>query len=486
MPNNGVLRLLAPRFPRHNDHTTHPTCDGVDPERSLERCLDAGASYADVRVETTEDQKIQVQDGELRTLVAGEETGFGLRVLVDGAWGFASSNDLSSASWQRAVADAVRLARAASGRKEKVVLADAEPTKARVFWKPKLDPRDIPIEEKRELLADMDRIVRERKEIQNITTSYSESVLQKSFWNTEGSAIEWGLTRTVAQVHFTAKRGADLAGRSSRVGGTRGWELFKLEDPIAKAQEAAEAAIRQLGAPSAKGGRQTVIIDPELAGVFAHEAVGHASEADLVAAGESCFKGRVGESLGMAGLNIHDDSTIEGAFGSLPFDDNGVPGQDKPIMRDGVLVGYLCDRERAATFGMRPNGASRAQDFQSRPMVRMSNTMIDAGSHAEDEVMDVKEGIFCKGSRGGQVDTARGTFLFHAQDAWRIENGELTTPLRDVALTGDILSTLHNIDALGNKQRLGDPGYCGKGQWVPVCDGGPLVRIQNCLVGGGA
>jgi TldD protein len=117
-------------------------------------------------------------------------------------------------------------------------------------------------------------------------------------------------------------------------------------------------------------------------------------------------------------------------------------------------------------------------------MVRMSNTLIDAGDHAEDEVFGVKDGIFCRGSRGGQVDTARGTFLFHAQDAWRIRDGELVEPLRDVALTGDILQTLHRIDALGNQRRLGDPGYCGKGQWVPVCDGGPLVRIQDCLVGG--
>lgn len=458
----------------------------MDPERALRRCLESGASYADVRSETSEEQKIQVQDGELRTLVAGEETGFGLRVLVDGSWGFSSSNNLSDGSWNRAVEDAVRLARAASGRSEKVSLAPVVPTKARIFWKPQKDPRDVAIEDKRELLADMDVAVREREEIRNVNTSYSETVLRKSFWNSEGCEIEWGLTRTVAQVHFTAKRGADLAGRSTRVGGTRGWELFSLEDPIVKAKSAADAAVRQLGAPSAKGGRQTVVIDPELAGVFAHEAVGHAAEADLVAAGESCFRDRLGERLGIEGLHIHDDSTIEGAFGSFPFDDNGVPGQDKQILQDGVLVGYLCDRERAATFGLEPNGASRAQDFQSRPLVRMSNTIIDAGSHSEEDVLDVKEGVFCKGSRGGQVDTARGTFLFHAQDAWRIENGELTTPLRDVSLTGDILSTLHNIDALGNKQRLGDPGYCGKGQWVPVCDGGPLVRIQDCLVGGGA
>lgn len=458
----------------------------VEPETVLRRASDGGASYADVRVESVEEQRIQIQDGELRNLVAGTEQGFALRVLVDGNWGFASSNDLNPSSWRNALEAALRLAKGTAGHREPVVLAPADAVKARVHWKPKIDPRNVDVSEKQALLGDMDKAVRTYEEIRNVTTSYSDMNLHKEFWNSEGSAIEWSLTRSVAQVHFTARRGDDLAGRSTRVGGTRGWELFSMEDPIAKAQGAAKAAVDQLGAPAAKGGRTTVVVDPELAGVFAHEAVGHASEADLVAAQESCFRGRVGDRLGIEGLTIHDDSTLPGAFGSFPFDDNGVPGQDKPILQDGVLAGFLCDREKGGELGMIANGAARAQGFQNRPLVRMSNTLIEPGDHSEEEVFDVKEGIFCRGSRGGQVDTARGTFLFHAQDAFRIENGQITQPLRDVSLTGAILTTLHSIDALGNEQRLGDPGFCGKGQWVPVCDGGPLVRIQDCLVGGGA
>jgi TldD protein len=260
-----------------------------------------------------------------------------------------------------------------------------------------------------------------------------------------------------------------------------------MEDPVEKALAAAEATVAALGAPAAKGGRRAVVMDHELAGVFAHEAVGHASEADLIAAGESCFKGRLGQRLGTPGLSIRDDSTVPGAFGSFPFDDNGVAGQSKPILDDGVLVGFLCDREHAAVLGRTPNGAARAQDFHSRPLVRMSNTLVEAGDLADDEVFaGIADGVFCKGSRGGQVDCARGTFLFNAQEAYRIEKGQVTTPLRDVSLTGDILSTLHAIEGLGRTQRLGDPGYCGKGQWVPVCDGGPLVRLRECLVGGSA
>lgn len=445
-----------------------------------------GASYADVRVETVQETRIGLQDGEVEGLTEGAETGFALRVLVGGAWGFASSNDLSPASWSGALDRAIGLAQAsARTAKHKVRLADAPTLRKSVDWKPKKDPRKVASEDKLDLLRRMEGEVRAVDGIANIQTAYSDATVRKAFRSTEGTDLKWSLVRSVAQAHFTAKRGGQLAGRSSRVGATKGWELFADEDPAAKAVKAAQSTVKALGAPAAKGGRTTVIIDSELAGVFAHEAVGHASEADLIAAGESCFKGRLGKRLGIEGLHIRDDSTIPGGFGSFPFDDNGVAGASKPILDDGVLVGFLADRPQAHELGVKPNGAARAQDFHSRPLVRMSNTMIAAGDMPEDEVFaGVKDGVYCKGSRGGQVDTARGTFLFNAQEAYRIVKGEVTTPLRDVSLTGDILSTLSNITGLGDTARMGDPGYCGKGQWVPVCDGGPLVRIKDCLVGG--
>jgi TldD protein len=460
----------------------------VDEQQAVQAARSAGADYAEARLESREESRIQIEDGEMRSLVAGLETGFCVRVLVDGAWGFASSNDLAPASWRDAVSRSVALAKATSAHvKVPVRLADAPALTGRVDWKPRLDPRDVGVEEKVDLLRRMEARVRTLPEIANVSTSYADSLTTKRFVNSDGADLTWSQVRSVAQAHFTAKRAGELAGRSTRVGGTKGWELFADEDPVAKAFEAARSTVAALGAPAAKGGRRTVVIDPELAGVFAHEAVGHASEADLVAAGESCFKGRMGQRLGIEGLTIRDDSTIPGAFGSFPYDDNGVKGRSKPILQDGMLAGYLCDREHAADLGTAPNGAARAQDFHSKPLVRMSNTLIEAGDFPEEELFeDVADGIYCKGSRGGQVDTARGTFLFNAQEAYAIRDGHIGEPLRDVSLTGDILSTLLNIDALGNVQHMGDPGYCGKGQWVPVCDGGPLVRILDCLVGGSA
>lgn len=457
----------------------------MEPGEAVQRARQWGASHAEVRLETVTEQRIQLQDGELHGLLSGSETGFGVRVLVSGAWGFASSNDLSSTSWETTVRQAVDLARKSAGSREPVRLADTKTLTGKTEWKPRIDPAKVAVDEKVALLRAVDKTVRAVDGIASIDTSYADSRVEKRLVTSDGTDVSWSLVRSVAQAHFTARRDGQLAGRSSRVGGTKGWELFKDEDPVEKALAAARSTVQALGAPAAPGGRQTVVIDSELTGVFSHEAVGHASEADLVAAGESCFKGRLGKRLGIEGLTIRDDSLVPGGFGSFPFDDNGVAGASKTIVEDGILVGYLCDREHATTLGVKPNGASRAQDFHSRPLVRMSNTLMDAGDVPEDEVFaGVKDGIYCKGSRGGQVDTARGTFLFNAQEAYRIRNGELAGPVRDVSLTGDILTTLQNITALGDTQRMGDPGYCGKGQWVPVCDGGPIVRIKDCLVGG--
>ena len=444
------------------------------------------ADYAEVRVETLEENRLNMEDGDVQGFVHGEETGFFLRVLVKGAWGTASSNDLSSHGWRAAVERAVGLARSSAGHsRRKVKLADAPTLRAKTHWKPKKDPRKVSVEDRLAKLKAIEAEVRQLKPIASVSTGLADATISKRYLNSEGTDLEWSLVRSLATATFTARRGAELAQGSMRIGGTRGWELFDLEDPVKRALREAEIAVKMLDAKAAKGGKQTVVIDGELAGVFAHEAVGHASEADLVAAGESCFRGKMGKKLGIDGLSIRDDSLVPGGFGSFPYDDTGVAGQSRPILKDGTLVGYLADREHGARLGVKPNGSARAQDYTSRPLVRMSNTLIDPGEHTKEEVFEgIKDGVYCVGSKGGQVDTARGTFLFNAREAYRIQNGRITTPLKDVSLTGGILSTLHSIDALGDTFELGNPGHCGKGQWVPVCDGGPLVRIRDCLVGG--
>ena len=227
-----------------------------------------------------------------------------------------------------------------------------------------------------------------------------------------------------------------------------------------------------------------------LAGEFANwkgvESVYEISgEADLVAAGDSCLDGKLGEMIGDPLVTVLDDPTWEGGHGSFPVDDEGLDTASRTLIENGRLVTYLNHRETAAHFDIPTNGAARAQDGLHHPLVRMSNTMIMGGKHEDlDELLeDVQDGVYACGTRGGQVDTGRGSFQFAAQEAWRIRDGELAEPLKDVSVSGMTLSILKNVDGLTKNAVLASPGFCGKGQMVPVGDGGPAMRIRDALVG---
>jgi TldD protein len=245
------------------------------------------------------------------------------------------------------------------------------------------------------------------------------------------------------------------------------------------------ATLRLLKAERAPSGKLPLVADRDLTGVYIHEALGHPCEADLVAAGDSCLDGKLGQSIGNSIVTVVDDLTLRGGYGAHPIDDEGLDTREKCLIKNGVLTEYLNHRETAHHFGIEPNAGARAQDGLHHPLVRMSNTLIQGGTHNDlDELMeDIQYGVYACGSRGGQVDTGRGSFQFAAQEAWLIENGELTTPLKDVSVSGLTLQILNDVDGLTRDSRLAAPGFCGKGQTVPVGDGGPLMRISQALVG---
>ena len=228
-----------------------------------------------------------------------------------------------------------------------------------------------------------------------------------------------------------------------------------------------------------------LIADRDLTGVYIHEALGHPCEADLVAAGDSCLDGKLGHKIGSDIVTVIDDPTIRGGYGAHPIDDEGLDTTEKCLIKNGILTEYLNHRETAAHFDLKPNAGARAQDGLHHPLVRMSNTLIHGGTHADlDELVeDLDYGVYACGSRGGQVDTGRGSFQFAAQEAWLIENGEITKPLKDVSVSGLTLQILKNVDGLTKESKLAAPGFCGKGQTVPVGDGGPIMRISEALVG---
>ena len=447
--------------------------------------LDMGASYCDIRYGKSKVTAMEVKDGELKKASSGEEEGVGIRVLYDGVWGFFSTNDTSEESLTNALTAAMKMARSGSTKaKEKVGLCEVDVIRDKVIWKPKKDPNDVPMTEKHKILSDMDETIHKIEGIHTVTSAYSEGTVEKRFLSSEGADIQIEMTRVVVQVNLVAREGAKVIGYRGRIGGTCGFELFDAQDPVEKGVKLGESAVRVLRAKRSPSGRFPVVADHELTGVFIHEAVGHATEGDLVTSGDSILEGQIGEIIASENVTIVDDSTVKAAFGSFPYDDEGVKGEKKQLIRNGVLEGYILNRETAYKLGMESNGGARAESFTARPLVRMSNTYIENGDHSLEELLkDTDYGIYAKGTRGGQVDTAKGSFQFSAQEAYLIEKGELTIPLRDVSLSGMTLKTLNNIDAVGNDFALGDPGYCGKGQLVPVGDGGPHIRIREAVVG---
>lgn len=449
--------------------------------RKLEK---EGCKYADIRKGTGWGTSISFNNDELEEAVTSMETKTGIRVLEHGNWGFYSMG--GDANIKDGGRKALELARHISHRKKgERKLAPVPIINTREGLKAKKDPRDIDIDHKVEILKDLISQFRDHDWINSVEVALSDSVEKMNFFSSQGSEIEYYQSSVLISANITARNEGGISSYSMRYGGVGGYELMDPEIIT----ERGNLAIKSLGnlqnAIAAPSGKFTVIADPDLAGVFAHEAVGHASESDLVTSGESILQGKMGEKVGSELVSIFDDPTMEGEFGSFVYDDEGVRAEKKILIENGVLKQFLTDRENAAKLGVRPNGSARAQGPTRPPMVRMSNTYIANGeSSFEELVEDISSGIYLKGSRGGQVDTFGGMFQFNATEGFLIENGKITKPLKDVSLAGSTMETLNSIDAVANDIASGGPGFCGKGQTVPVSNGGPHIRIKNAIVGG--
>lgn len=456
-------------------------------KKIAEKALELGAEYCDLRIESRERSRIEVKNEELKKAFSGTEEGVAIRALYKGAWGFCSSNKLSERKLPSLVENAVKLARASARKvRYKVRLAPYPALKARAVWKVKLSPAEVPLEQKYKLAAEVTKEASRVPGIHTATTSWLDETISTEFLSSEGSDIRTKLTKTLIQLNLTAKHGSKVLGYRTRVGGTGGLELFDEQDPIKRGVRASKTLVKLLSAHQAPSGNFPVVVDNELVGVFVHEALGHACEADHVTSGESILENKLGKKVASKLVTVYDNPLIKNGFGSFPYDDEGVKAQNKILIERGILKNFILSRETACRLRLEPNGGARAEGYAFRPLVRMSNTLLEAGDFSFEELIeDIKFGVYVKGTRGGQVDTAKGSFQFSAQEAYLIEHGKLTKLLRDVALSGLTLETLKSIDAVGKDAKLGEPGFCGKGQIVPVGNGGPHVRIKQAVVGGG-
>ena len=343
----------------------------------------------------------------------------------------------------------------------------------------KEDPRSVSIEEKSAILAEIEKGAI-HPSVVNRRANYIERVEQVGFSDSSGNEYAYEMCRSGFNVLAVASRNDNTQMGYEREHSIHG---FNLRHHQTLGKKAADIAVALLDAKLAHGGKLKAILDPELAGVFAHEAVGHASEGDLIQEGNSVLKDKTGQKIGNDMLTIVDDPGIP-EFGFDPVDSEGVAVRRTEIIKNGVVNAFLHNRESLAAVGKGIAGHARGMAGEP-PLVRMSNTFIEAGDATDHEIFEeCKNGIFLKGSRGGQVDPGRGVFQFNAEYGYLVKNGECTGMVRDVSLSGDILTTLHNI-ALCGKNRKMSPGYCGKGgQSVPVSDGAPTILLCDAVVGG--
>ena len=472
--------------------TNHMPSTGryLDQERvrkALGHAQELGAEYAEVRVMSLTESTVAMRDGVLERAIPGQELGMTLRVLADGAWGVHSTTDLASLNDQ--IESTTRLAKAVAARRSAkdrpVGLAEVPIIEDEQHWRSVLDVRHTELDVKMELMNDLYRGATGHDDVVSVRTGWSDEHLHTELMTTEGMDRVWSFQRSLIHGMVTARRDGEVVSYRTRHGGQGGLEVIQACDLVKLGEQAQRAALRLLTAERAPSGKMPLIADRDLTGVYIHEALGHPCEADLVAAGDSCLDGKLGHQIGNEIVTVVDDPTMMGGYGAYPVDDEGVDTREKVLIKNGVLTEYLNHRETAHHFGVDPNGGARAQDGLHHPLVRMSNTMIQGGHHADmDELMeDIEYGVYACGTRGGQVDTGRGSFQFAAQEAWLIENGELTRPLKDVSVSGLTLQILKNVDGLTRDAMLASPGFCGKGQTVPVGDGGPVMRIREALVG---
>ncbi len=446
-------------------------------EKVIEKIIPK-VDYVDIRAGSGNNTSLIMKDGDIDEINTGNILGASIRVLSNGAWGFAYTNDLNKL--EEIAETSIKLSNSLKGDVE---LAQADVIKDKVKTKVKIPISDISIEEKKDVLTEANKAASLDK-INSITISYSDSETESLFLNSEGSNIETKSSRVILALNSVASNGEIIQMGHGSIGGVKGFEVIENEDIEKFSREISEKAVRLLDAKPAPSGQFPIIADNLLTGVFIHEALGHAVEGDLILQNDSILKGKMGEQIGSDIVNIFDDASLKDGFGYYPYDVEGVKTKPNQLVKNGELVSLLNSRESASKLDMKSSGNARSA-ISNQPIVRMSNTYLQPGEQTFDELIeDIDDGIYLKGSRGGQVDTGKGIFQFNASEAFKIEKGELTTPLRDVSLSGNILETLKNVDAIGNDFKL-SVGYCGKdGQTAPVGDGGPHTRILNALVGG--
>ena len=458
-------------------------------ERIIQAALDQGADFADLRISNGAATAIAVEDGRADKISSSRSRGAGLRVLVDGAWGFAPTNRPEEAELLHCVEDATAMAQAASSHvTDPGMVAEVEPAHGEVGKPPRIRPDQVPLKDRVARVFELERAARsyQPNKIANTVASYADGCGEMFLANSLGTLLHYESTGTSIGLSVVATDGNTRQRSADRKANRTGYELIEATDIETLGKQTAKKAVDLLSAQRAPAGTFDVIIDHRICGLLVHEAFGHNSEADAVWSGNSILAGKLGEQVAAEEVTITDDPTLPDLNGSFDYDHEGVPAQRHVIVKNGILKGYLHSLETAARFGVPPNGSARADGHQSVPIVRMSNTAIEPGKWTLAEMMaEMDEGLYLSGGGWGYVFTAQGQFTCNVEHAYRIRNGELGTHYRNVCISGRTLETLQKVTAVADDLEFELGGTCGKnGQGMAVDAGGPHVRISQVVVGG--
>jgi len=448
-------------------------------EKAINYANKLNVDYADIRLENFSSSGISYENKKVEGILAGTDFGLGIRIIYKGKIGFYSTTKPDPI---KAVNEALKLAKL-NPQKERIKLKEAPVVRKR-FREKGWDLAEQSVSNSLSLVKRAYKTAQIDKRLKSIKVAHANSSREYLFASTEGSEIYKQTGRTKLYVYLTAKEKGKLEQGVFRLG-AKDDSIYK--DFEKELVSKAKLTIDLINAKKPPAGKFKVLLNYESAGVFAHEALGHAVEADLVLSNQSILKGLIGKKIASEAVNISDDSTIlSDNWSSYKYDDEGVRGTKTEIIKNGVLKSYLHSRETAEKMNVELTGNGRAQDYAHIPIVRMSNTSFESGTYSFKELLEqIKDGYYLVGFKGGQVNPLEGTFTFASEYCYRIKNRKITELLKGCTFSGKILDTLKNIEAIEKGKRKFSIGFCGKaGQRVPVSDGGTHVLVSALYLGG--
>ncbi|MFM8303191.1 MAG: TldD/PmbA family protein [Actinomycetota bacterium] len=454
-------------------------------QRTLTVALSRGGDFAEVFAEDRASVSARLDDGRVEELATGRSRGAGIRVVRGETTGFAHTADLSERGLAAAAEAAAAVATEAGAPVRVAALPGPEGSRGPGAT---ILPETVAKDAKVALLQRADAAARERSgSIRQVSAAYADGRRRILVANSDGVLAEDDQVRTRFMVTCVAEGDTGLHTGTEAPGRTVGFELFDDVEPEAVARVAADRALALLSARPAPSGRLPVVLRRGAGGVLFHEACGHGLEADLVRRDASVFRDKVGERVASALVTLVDDGGFGHEWGTFAIDDEGTPARRNVLIEDGVLTDYMWDLVRARAAGRPSSGNGRRETYRHLPMVRMTNTYLLAGETEPDAIIaDTEYGLYCVALGGGQVNTATGDFVFGVTEAYLIENGAITEPVRAAQLIGNGSDALMLVDAVGNDFDTW-AGTCGKeGQGVPVSSGQPTLRVAELTVGGTA